>query len=96
MAEDVIRARRIELLDSEGNTSIILQGEGSGAAGLMISTPGEDAPKAAIMLDREDGRPHILLEEKDSDAHIFASIRGGQAYLRLRNADGSELTLTPE
>lgn len=40
MAENVIQAKRIGLLDSEGNASIISESEGSGVAGLMTSTPG--------------------------------------------------------
>lgn len=96
MAEDVIQAKRIELLDSQGNKSMVLEAEANGHASLMISAPGEGAPIAMINLDRESGNAHILLEEAHSGAHIFASVDDGRAYIRLRNADGTQMTISPQ
>jgi hypothetical protein len=43
VAEDVIRARRIELLDDEGEVNIVLAGGNEGRMGLMVSTSEENA-----------------------------------------------------
>ena len=61
MAEDVIRARRIELLDDDGNVSVVLEGEAEGRAGLLVSTPEAGAPTTTIGMDRASGNPFIYM-----------------------------------
>ena len=94
MAEDIIRARRIELLDDEGNVSVILKGEAEGRAGLLISTPEGGAPTTTIGLDRASGNPFIYMQS-GGKASIFATIDAGEARVRLKNEDGTEVTIAP-
>ncbi len=94
MAEDMIRARRIELLDDEGNVSVILKGEAEGRAGLLISTPEGGAPTTTIGLDRASGNPFIYMHS-GGKASIFATIDAGEARVRLKNEDGTEVTIAP-
>jgi hypothetical protein len=72
VAEDVIRARRIELLDDEGNVSVVLEGEAEGRAGLLISTPEAGAPTITIGIDRASGNPFIFMYS-GGKASIFAT-----------------------
>ncbi len=94
MAEDVIRARRIELLDDEGNVSVVLEGEAGGRAGLFISTPEAGAPTTTIGINRASGNPFIYMHS-GGEASIFATIDAGEARVRLTNEDGTRLTLAP-
>jgi hypothetical protein len=94
VAEDMIRARRIELLDDEGNVSVILKGEAEGRAGLLISTPEGGAPTTTIGLDRASGNPFIYMHS-GGKASIFATIDAGEARVRLKNEDGTEVTIAP-
>ncbi len=94
MAEDVIQSRRIELLDDEGNVSVVLEGEAEGRAGLLISTPEGGAPTTRIGLDRASGNPFIYMHS-GGEASIFATIDAGEARVRLTNEDGTRLTLAP-
>ena len=92
MAEDVIQSRRIELLDDEGNVSVVLEGEAEGRAGLLISTPEGGAPTTRLGLDRASGNPFIYMHS-GGEASIFATIEAGEARMRLKNEDGTRLTL---
>jgi hypothetical protein len=94
MAEDVIRARRIELLDEDGNVSVVLEGEAEGRAGLLISTPEAGAPTTTIGIDRASGNPFIYMHS-GGEASIFATFDAGEASVRLTNEDGARLTITP-
>jgi hypothetical protein len=94
VAEDMIRARRIELLDDEGNVSVILKGEAEGRAGLLISTPEGGAPTTTIGLDRASGNPFIYMHS-GGKASIFATFEAGEARVRLKNEDGTEVTIAP-
>lgn len=94
MAEDVIRARRIELLDADGNVSVVLEGEAEGRAGLLISTPEAGSPTTTIGLDRASGNPFIYMHS-GRGASIFATFEAGEASVRLTNEDGTRLTLAP-
>jgi hypothetical protein len=74
--QDVIQAKRIELLDAPGRPSLVLTGRDEvGRAGLVMSS----------------------FEEETSEvgASAVISFIEGRVLLSLRNADGSELTLTP-
>jgi hypothetical protein len=94
VAEDVIRARRIELLDDEGNVSVVLEGEAGGRAGLLISTPEAGAPATTIGINRASGTPFIYMHSGDK-ASIFATLDAGEARVRLKNEDGTEVTIAP-
>ena len=94
MAEDVIQARRIELLDDEGNVSVILEGEAGSRAGLLVSTPGAGATTTTIGMDRASGNPFIYMHS-GRGASIFATFESGEASARLTNEDGSRLTIAP-
>jgi hypothetical protein len=94
VAEDVIRARRIELLDAEGNVSVVLKGEAEGRAGLLISTPEAGAPTTTIGMDRASGNPFIYMDS-GGKASIFATLDAGEARVRLTNEDGTRLTIAP-
>ena len=93
MAEDVIRTRRIELLDDEGNVSVILEGESRGQAGLLISNP-EAGATTTIGIDRASGNPFIRMHS-GGRASIFATFEAGEASVRLTNEDGTRLTIAP-
>ena len=94
MTEDVLRARRIELLDEDGNLCVVLEGEAGGRAGLLISTPEAGAPTTTIGLDRASGNPFIYMHS-GGEASIFATFEAGEASVRLTNEDGARLTITP-
>jgi hypothetical protein len=94
VADDVIRARRIELLDDEGNVSVVLEGEAEGRAGLLISTPDAGVQTTTIGLDRASGNPFIYMHS-GRGASIFATFIEGEASVRLTNEDGTRLTLSP-
>jgi hypothetical protein len=94
VAEDVIRARRIELLDDEGNVSVVLEGESKGQAGLLISHPEAGAATTTIGIDRASGNPFIRMHS-GGQASIFATFEAGEASLRLRNEDGTRLNIAP-
>ncbi len=94
MAEDVIRARRIELLDEDGNVCVVLKGEAGGRAGLLISTPAAGAPTTTIGMDRASGNPFIYMHS-GRGASIFATFEAGEASVRLTNEDGTRLTIAP-
>jgi hypothetical protein len=94
VAEDVIRARRIELLDDEGNVSVVLEGEAKGQAGLLISTPEAAAPTTTIGINRASGNPFIYMHS-GGKASIFATFEAGEARVRLKNEDGTEVTIAP-
>ena len=98
MAEDVIQARRIELLDEQGNPSLVLTArDEEGKAALTVSSVGEDAPRAMIGIDFEEGTPFLILQEAGgTGAHIFATILNGRAYIRLSDADGSQTDLSAD
>jgi hypothetical protein len=94
VAEDVIRVRRIELLDDEGNVSVVLEGEAGSRAGLLVSTPGAGATTTTIGTDRASGNPFIYMHS-GGKASIFATFEAGQASVRLTNEDGTSLTIAP-
>ncbi len=94
VAEDVIRTRRIELLDDDGNVSVVLEGEAEGRAGLLVSTPEAGAPTTTIGMDRASGNPFIYMHS-GRGASIFATFESGEASVRLTNEDGSRLILAP-
>src|SRR5215204_7663033 len=73
--QDVIKAKRIELLDAPGRPSLVLRGRDEvGRAGLVVSS---------------------FEETSEVGASAVISFIEGRVLLSLRNADGSELTLTP-
>jgi hypothetical protein len=94
VAEDVIQAKRIELLDEDGNVSVVLEGEAGGRAGLLISTPEAGAPRTMIGMDKASGNPFIYMHS-GRGASIFATFESGEASARLTNEDGSRLTIAP-
>jgi hypothetical protein len=94
VAEDVIRARRIELLDDEGDVSVVLEGEAEDRAGLLISAPEAGAPTTTIGMDRASGNPFIYMHS-GRGASIFATFDAGVASVRLTNEDGTRLILAP-
>jgi hypothetical protein len=94
MGEEVIRARRIELLDEDGNVSVVLEGEAEGQPGLLISTPEAGAPTTTIGIDKASGNPFIYMHS-GGEASIFATFDAGEASVRLTNEDGARLTITP-
>jgi hypothetical protein len=74
--QDVIQAKRIELLDAPGRPSLVLTGRDEvGRAGLVMSSFEESGDEVG--------------------ASAVISFIEGRVLLSLRNADGSELTLTP-
>jgi hypothetical protein len=94
VAEDVIQARRIELLDDAGNVSVVLKGEAGSRAGLLISAPEAGAPITTIGLDRASGNPFLYMHS-GGKASIFATFDAGQASVRLTNEDGTSVTIAP-
>jgi hypothetical protein len=96
MAEEVIQARSIELLDAQGQPSLILTGrDEEGRAGLMVSSVEEDAPLVTLGIDMESGNPFFLMGNSEEGASVSITFIEGRVLLALRNADGGELTITP-
>jgi hypothetical protein len=46
-------------------------------------------------LDRGTGNPILLMNDRGDRAHVSIMFNRGQAYIELKNADGSELTVSP-
>lgn len=66
-------------------------------AALIVSSVEENAPLATLGIDMESGRPFFLLGTRgEGGASASITLDGGRVYLNLRNADGSELTITPQ
>jgi hypothetical protein len=82
VAEDVIRAQRIELVDTDGNLSIVVDGGSTtegGAPGLIVYGPDGPASSIAFNVDRESGKasawPVRRCRRRDHD-HLQPSRRG--------------------
>lgn len=96
MAEEVIQARHIELLDAEEEPSLILEGTNEKSkAGLRISSVEENSPMVTLNIDLERGHPYLLLRTKPEGAAALITFVDGEPVLLLRNDDGSERTITP-
>jgi hypothetical protein len=74
MAEDVIRARRFEVVDDEGQVRLLLDAEGGEAAGVAIfDREGRNRAGFGILLD---GSAAVVLKD-EGDQHRAALSVGG-------------------
>ena len=96
--QEVIQAKRIELLDDQGEPSLILTGRyEENKAAVIVSSVEENAPLATLGIDLDSGRPFFLLGTRgEGGASASITLDGGRVYLNLRNVDGSGLTITPQ
>jgi hypothetical protein len=103
VTEDVIRAKRIEIEDEQGNLSAFLYGgqtvedeEGS-RAGMGVSLAGPDGSQSAatVTVDRETGTPAVFLYTAGGGSIVLSFDNRGRAVLKMENEDGTELTITP-
>jgi hypothetical protein len=91
VAEDVIRVRRIELVDDQGDPSIVLEGSRSGA--LIVASP-EDAPVAWVGEDRQSGRPYLVLGLSKEGGKITVGFdNNGRASAWMRSEGGTKIML---
>ncbi len=98
--EGVIRARSIELLDEEGNPSVILEArDAKGLAGLTVSSVEEGAPVVAIGIEHESRTPYLLLaldrRGGPEGASVTVAFEAGGPVLRLRDDHGNTTTIRP-
>ncbi len=98
--EGVIRARGIELLDDDGNPSVILEArEAEGHAGLTVSSVEEGAPMLAIGIQHETRAPYLLLaldrRQGPEGPSVTVSFEAGGPVLRLRDAEGNTKMIRP-
>lgn len=98
MAEDVIRAQRIELVDTDGNLSIVVDGgrttEG-GAPGLIVYGPDGPTSSIAFNVDRESGKPVLGLFDAGGGEITITFNRAGEASIYLTSEDGQTREITP-
>jgi hypothetical protein len=94
-AEDVIRARRFELVDDRGNVRTVLTAEpgetGTDLIGIHIAN-NQGRPVVSIGVDPEHNVPFLTLRDKaGSEAAVFATVMpDGTAALTLRDKEGRE------
>jgi len=98
VADDVIRAQRIELVDTDGNLSIVVDGgrttEG-GAPELIIYGPEGPASSISFSVDRESGKPVLGLFDAAGGEITITFNRAGEASIYLTSEDGQTRELTP-
>ena len=98
MTEEVIRAKRIELVDDEGNLKLVMDGgeaRGDDYPGLTVYGPDGPNSVAAIHVDPERGVPAIWLTTAGGGA-IMVTFSDGIGLVHIRNEDGTEGTLVVE
>ena len=101
-AEVVVRTRRIELVDDEGNLVGVLdggeRGEGGerGFAGLILYGPDAGTSAATIAMHRESGKPSVHLYTVGGGDIIVYFDADGRAVVRMENEDGTVRELTPQ
>jgi hypothetical protein len=100
VAEEVIRARRIELYDDQDNLTGILSGGGveeeeSSVAVLMLHSPDGEAA-ASIAMHRDSGNPSIHLYTAGGGDIIIYFNDEGRAVVRMVNEDGTAGEFIPE
>jgi len=110
-AEQVIRARALEIVDARGKVraslSIIPEGPARGSDGTAIEPNGKVYPEAVVFrLIRPDGRPSVKLATTEQGSgmdlsggidptYIVLSSEGGETSLTLTNKDGRRQVIKP-
>jgi hypothetical protein len=85
VAEDVLRARRVELLDERGRPSVVLEGRRrDGRAGLVVSSVEEGVRN-----------PFSELGIEGEGASVYIAIWEGRVHLKLTNSNGDQAIMAP-
>lgn len=97
MADEAIRTGRIELVDSEGETAIVLRADSDehGMVALFVEARGEHRSLMTISIDEPGGSPFLRMSDGDDGAHAAISFHEGRAFLTLENSNGSRELYTP-
>jgi hypothetical protein len=91
MNEEVIRAKRIELVDDNGDTRMVLHAAGgSETFDVGLGMLGPDSPRTTLTLGFHRGFPHLLLADVGGSTISVSFNRDGTPTIRLRDADGNE------
>lgn len=93
MTEDTIRTRRIELLDENGDPSVVLTGTGEHGPGLVVQAAGTEIRLTLGVYNR----PSVHLERAEGGSITvgFVDVEKGEAVIQLVNEDGTSTVLTP-
>jgi hypothetical protein len=89
--EDVIKAKRIELTDDNGDTRVVLHAAGgSETFDVGLGMLGPDGPRTGLTLGFHRGFPHLLLTDVSGSNISVSFNRDGTPTIRLRDAEGNE------
>ena len=110
-AEQVVRARALEILDAQGKVrasiSVTPEGPAHRADGSLTEHGGRIFPEAVVFrLIRPDGRPSVKIATTEQGSgidlsggidptYIVLSSDGGEASLTLTNKDGHRQVIKP-
>jgi hypothetical protein len=97
--EDIVRTKRIELTDENGNTTLVVTGtELRGNPGLALHGP--DGPESAnpltVEIDKENGIPTLYLNSPGGGfIRLTFHPVSGLALIQVKNEDGTGGTFLP-
>lgn len=93
--DGVIRAKRIELVDDEGNARVIVDGTGLTEGFVGIVARGEDGTASTLSLGVGGPGPYLRLSY--GRAYVEASFGAdGNPIVSTRDTGGEEHRITPE
>lgn len=100
MEQDTIRARRIELVDDEGNPRVIIDGAGFTEGFVGIVARGEDGTTSTLTLGIGSPGPYgpgPYLRLSHGKAHVEVGFGAdGNPIVSTRDIGGEEHPITPE
>ncbi len=96
MEQDTIRARRIELMNDQGNVGMYLDGGGAGAEpGIIIYGP--DGPQSALAMfvkRGEDSVPQIIINRAGGGT-VLITVDNDGPLVYLQDEDGNKQEIRP-
>ena len=99
MAKDVIKARRIELTDAQGNLRLVLDGgedSEDGDPGVIVYGPDGPVSGAAMKVGWESGRPFVYLSTVGGGLVLVTIDEEGKSLIHMRGEDGAEGSFSPK
>jgi hypothetical protein len=98
MEQETIRARRIELVDENGEPSVILTGRVQGELQiLMVSPPRpeDEEPYIAMSVLTETSHPVLNLNSRQGGSNLLTFDDDGDPYITMTNKVGNKTTISP-
>ncbi len=98
MAEDVVRAKRFELVGDDGSVHAVLSASPeNGLVGLHVKGQRSDTTLISIGIEGDENAPYVMLRSEDGEARAILTIMEGEyAAVQLRNANGKTRNIYPE